>query len=256
MVNFENQVCKFIFEHMKFFLAGILVTVAVYVWGQNTPFKIATTHLVDNIYVHTSYGLPDGKNVFPSNGLFIITDTGIVLIDTPWGEDQTEQLINILQKKFKKKILLCISTHFHADRTGGIDVLKKYGIKTYCSALTKQLAKQNGDKQPQFTFRIDTTFHVGNTTLQTYYPGEGHTKDNIVIWLPQSKVLFGGCLIKSLEADGAGNTADANMTQWPVSVTRLKKRFDDIKYVIPGHQGWKGDTLMFSHTIAVVKQKA
>jgi metallo-beta-lactamase class B len=174
-------------------------------YSQQTQFKITTTHLVDNIYVHTSYGLPDGKNVFPSNGLYIVTKAGIILIDTPWGEDQTGQLLAFLDAKYHQKVLFCISTHFHADRTGGVGILKKHGIKTYCSVLTKQLAKQSGDKQPEFTFSKDTVFRAGGVVLQTYYPGEGHTRDNIVVWLPQHRVLFGGCLVKSLEAGDLGN---------------------------------------------------
>jgi metallo-beta-lactamase class B len=53
---------------------------------------------------------------------------------------------------------------------------------------------------PQYTFTHDTTFNIAGVTLQAYYPGAGHTRDNIVVWVPQDKVLFGGCLIKSLEA--------------------------------------------------------
>ncbi len=240
----------------KFIAFSIGLLLPILTLGQPQSFKIGTTHLVDNIYLHTSYGLlDDGKSVFPANGLYVVTKAGIVLIDTPWGEDQTEQLVNLVQKKYKKKILFCISTHFHADRTAGVDVLKRHGIKTYCSTLTKQLAKQNGDRQPEFTFAKDTVFRAGGLTVQTYYPGEGHTKDNIVIWLPQSEVLYAGCLIKSLEADDIGNVADGNLAQYPSSIARLQQHFAGARYVIPGHQGWQGAMKMLPHTLQLVKLK-
>jgi metallo-beta-lactamase class B len=222
--------------------------------SQQTHFKITITHLVGNIFVHTSYGLPDGKNVYPSNGLYIVTKAGIILIDTPWGEDQTAQLLSLLTKRYHKKVLFSISTHFHADRTGGVDILKKLGIKTYCSELTKQLAKQSGDKQPEFTFKGDTVFRAGGVVLETYYPGEGHTRDNIVVSLPQERVLFGGCLVKSLEADDLGNIKDANVVQYPETINNVKNHFHNIKYVIPGHQSWKGDTVMLTHTFELAKK--
>ena len=236
---------------MKF--AFLLLSLSVF--GQIKSFKITTSHLVDNVYVHVSYGLPDGKNVYPSNGLYIVTNAGIVLIDTPWGEDQTKQLLDLLQKQYHKKILYCISTHFHADRTCGVDVLKKHGIKTYSTALTKQLAKEKGDKQPEFTFQGDTIFREGNLTVQTYYPGAGHTVDNIVVWLPQSKVLFGGCFVKSFDAKDLGNLEDANVKQWPLSIGRAEKCFPEAKYVIPGHEGWQGGTKVLTHTLMLLSKK-
>jgi metallo-beta-lactamase class B len=244
-----------LFSMMKFALRAIFFLLSVKAYSQNQNFKIATAHIVDNIYICTSFGLlSDGKTVFPANSMYIITDAGVILIDTPWSEDQTRQLIALLQKRYNKKVVLCISTHFHADRVAGLDVLKKCGAKTYTSALTKQLAKQNGEKQPEFTFTNDTTFRVGNVTLQTFYPGEGHTRDNIVVWLPKSKVLYAGCLIKSLDADDIGNVADGNLKAYPLTVKNLEAHFKNVKYVIPGHQGWAGDTLMLSHTLTLLKQ--
>ena len=240
---------------MRLALSTVLLLFCAYASAQKQQFRISTTHLTDNVYVHTSYGLPDGKTPYPANGLFIVTNAGIILIDTPWDEDQTQQLIDSLKTHYKKKIVLCIATHFHSDRTAGLDVLKKNGVKTYTSKLTAALAKQKSEKQPEFTFSNDTVFTLGNTTVQTYYPGEGHTKDNIVIWLPQSRVLFGGCLIKSLDVNDPGYTGDADIKNWPLAIACVKDRFKNIKYIIPGHEGWKGDTLMFTHTIKIVRQK-
>jgi len=239
---------------MKPFIFLLLLACSVTAFGQNKALKIKTTHLTGNIYVCTSYGILGDGSVFPANDMYIITKNGVILIDTPWGEAETEQLVDTLWSRYHKKILLCISTHFHADRVGGVDVLKKKGIKTYSSLLTRQLAKQIGEKQPEFTFTNDTTFNVENIILQTYYPGAGHTKDNIVIWLPQSKVLFGGCFIKSLDAADIGNLADADIKAWSASIANVKAKFKNIKYVIPGHQGWQGDTLMFGHTLELAKQ--
>jgi metallo-beta-lactamase class B len=239
---------------MKSFQFLLLIFLTAAAFGQKKALKIKTTRLTGNIYVCTSYGILDDGSVFPANDMYIITQTGIILIDTPWGEAETYQLMDTLWSRYHKKILLCISTHFHADRTGGVDVLKKKGIKTYSTLLTKQLAKQRGEKQPEFTFTGDTTFNINNVILQVYYPGEGHTNDNIVIWLPQSKVLFGGCFIKSLDATDIGNLADANVKAWPFSIENVRANFKGIKFVIPGHQGWQGDTLMFGHTLELLKQ--
>ncbi|AMR33752.1 hypothetical protein A0256_21105 [Mucilaginibacter sp. PAMC 26640] len=225
---------------------------AAYAEAQPLP-KMTIKPLTKNYYVVTSYGYPGkGEPPFPANSLFVVTDAGIILIDTPWSEEQTRQLANLLQSTYHKKIVLCIATHFHPDRTIGFDVLKKQGTKTFTSQLTYKLAKQHGEKLPEFTFARDTTFNIGGVTLKTFYPGEGHTQDNIVVWFPDRLILVGGCLVKSLETNSKGYTADASLKQWPVSIKKLIRRYGRAKYVIPGHQGWQGGISALSHTIDVV----
>jgi metallo-beta-lactamase class B len=213
--------------------------------------QISIRHITENFYVHTSY-----KNLnnylYPSNGLFAITDSGAILIDTPWDEDQTQQLVDKIKKDFKKEIILCIVTHSHDDRTAGLDILKKIGIKTYSSILTRNISLEKHEKTAEYYFLNDTTFTINNVSFQTFYPGEGHTKDNIVIWFPCKKVLFGGCLVKSHDATDLGNIKEANIEQWPNSINNVINHYPKIKHVIPGHQKW-GNKKLLSHTLKLLK---
>jgi metallo-beta-lactamase class B len=238
---------------LKLFILCLLVsTVAL---GQKKPVKIGITHLTKNFYVCVSYGYPPGDNEpFPANSLFAVTPKGIVLINTPWGDEQTQQLVDSVKKRFNKKIIFCVATHFHDDCVGGFDILKKQGAKTYASRQTYLLAKKEKNELPQYTFTSDSTFNIAGITLKTYYPGEGHTKDNIVVWLPQGRVLFGGCLVKSLDANTKGFTGDANLKQWPLSIKNVQGRFKNARYVIPGHQGWQGGLKQLSHTLHILNQ--
>jgi hypothetical protein len=187
---------------MKLRLFVLCMLISIIAFSQKQVKKIEIKHLTKNVYVCISYGYPPGGHEpFPANSLFAVTPKGIVLVNTPWGDEQTQQLVDSVKQRFNKKIIFCVATHFHDDCVGGLDVLKKQGAKTYTSKQTYILAKKEKNELPQYTFAGDTTFTIGGVTLQTYYPGEGHTKDNIVVWVPQDKVLFGGCLVKSLEAD-------------------------------------------------------
>ena len=104
---------------------------------------------------------------------------------------------------------------------------------------------------PQYCFAADTTFEFGDHKLQTFYPGEGHTKDNIVIWFGKEKVLYGGCLIKSTETESIGNVADANLGVWSSTIDNVKKHCPSPAFIIPGHQGWTSLAAL-SHTKKLV----
>src|SRR5678815_4996083 len=94
-----------------------------------------------------------------------------------------------------KRVVLCIATHYHDDRTGGLDILRSRGVRTYATEQTWRLAHEKGEREAEFRMGGDTAFAVGGLTFRTYYPGEGHTGDNIVVWFPKSRVLCGGCLV-------------------------------------------------------------
>ncbi|AEI50718.1 subclass B1 metallo-beta-lactamase [Runella slithyformis] len=219
---------------------------------QELPVEI--TSLVPNHYVHTTYQLIQ-NNPFPSNGLIVSTSVGIVLVDTGWGLEQTEKLLAQIEQKLKQKVVLCIVTHAHEDRIGGVKAFQQRGIKIIGTPLTAQKTVAQGLPAPEGILPQDTTFRVGDTTIQTYFPGAGHTDDNIVIYFPNSKVLVGGCLIKSYVAMGIGNIADANLKTWKQSVNNVRNKFPNAEFVIPGHEKWDNLT-SFSRTIELVEQNS
>jgi glyoxylase-like metal-dependent hydrolase (beta-lactamase superfamily II) len=84
--------------------------------------------------------------------------------------------------------------------------------------------------------------------LEVFYPGAGHTKDNVVVWIPSAKVVFGGCLIRSLNSRGLGNLSDAYPEEWGKSALAVKETYPDSLIVVPGH-GKRGDRSLIDHTI-------
>ncbi len=215
--------------------------------------NIELHQLSKNVYVHTSYKLLSGYNT-PSNGLIVISTDGIILIDTPWDDEQTAELIKIVKQKFEKEVVLAIISHAHEDRIGGINTLYENKIKTIGYKLTSVKAKELGYKEPIPFYKEDTLIVVGSTLLNVYYPGPAHTVDNIVVWLPLDKILFGGCMIKSLISESLGNTSEADLIAWPNSISKLLTKFDEAKIVVPGHGKWGGKSLIY-HTLALLKQK-
>lgn len=208
-------------------------------------------HLTGDYYVYTNYKDYEGTP-FPSNGLYMLTSEGVVLIDTPWDESQFRPLLDSIEKRHNKNVVFCLSTHFHDDRTAGLDYYKSKGIKTWSSAETKKWCAREKKPQAEFTFKKDTVFHIGGKTFRTFYPGKGHAPDNIVVWFEDARILYGGCFVKSPENDGLGNLSHADVRAWPKSVRKTIAAFPDRMFVIPGHFSWNGDGLI--HTLALLKK--
>ena len=220
--------------------------------GLTTPEQLIITHLTGTYYIFTTYKFVNG-NPFPSNGMYCVTNEGVVMFDTPWDTTQFQPLLDSIANRHHQKVTLCIATHYHDDRTAGLEYYKSKGIQTYTSKQTFDLCKQHKEKQAAHYFLKDTTFVSGNYSFQTYYPGEGHTKDNIVIWCRDAGILYGGCLVKSTENAGLGNIADANVKEWPTTIKNLIKHYPKPAYVIPGHFGWT-NTRALKHTLKLLKE--
>jgi metallo-beta-lactamase class B len=210
------------------------------------------THLTGDLYVYTTWHFID-DGPFPSNSMYLVTPKGAVMFDTPWDSTQFQPLLDSIYARHGQRVVLCISTHFHEDRTAGLAFLQQQGIATWSSAMTLEFCRQRHENQAANTFTRDTTFTIGGYSFRTFYPGPGHTRDNIVIWLPKDKVLYGGCFIKSTESPALGNVADADLTAWPVSIRRTMQEFPNPAYVIPGHLSWT-DKQSLEHTLKLWEQ--
>jgi len=233
---------------------GFYLTFAAPLFGQTENPGLKIQHLTGDFYVYTTYQSYGGKP-FPSNSMYVITQAGAVMIDTPWDSTQFQPLLDSIEIRHGKQVVLCLATHSHEDRTGGFDFLKAKGIQTYSSRQTLEICKANNQKQAQHTFQKDTLFTVGQYRFEAYYPGEGHTPDNLVVWFEKDRVLYGGCLIKSTEATDLGNIREANLLAWPQTIRNLKKRFPQARYIIPGHQDWSS-TQSLDHTLRLLQQHA
>jgi metallo-beta-lactamase class B len=237
---------------MKFAVLIFSISISFTGKAQQCTSPLSITHLSGNCYAFTTCNL-FGKELYPSNGMYLVTQSGVVMIDTPWDTTQFQPLLDSIQKRHQQKVVLCISTHFHNDRTAGLAYYRSVGIRTYTSLKTYRLCMEQNEKTPQFTFEDDTLFTVGNHHIETYYGGAGHSPDNIVVWLPEHKILYGGCLVKSTETDNIGNLSDARLDEWPVTLKKVIKKFSGPHMVIPGHLGW-GNRRSLQHTLKLLKR--
>ena len=53
--------------------------------------------------------------------------------------------------------------------------------------------------------------------LKVFYPGPGHTSDNITVGIDGTDIAFGGCLIKDSKAKSLGNLGDADTEHYAAS---------------------------------------
>ncbi|HTH56536.1 MAG TPA: BlaB/IND/MUS family subclass B1 metallo-beta-lactamase [Cyclobacteriaceae bacterium] len=221
-------------------------------FGQSGEAKLKISHLTGDFYIYTTYNYFNGNRT-PANGMYVVTEKGAILIDSPWDTTQFQPLLDSIRVRHNTKAAMCIATHFHEDRTGGLEYYKRKGIATYTTKRTDELSKKNKKKRAEFLITHDTTFAIGQYVFKTYYPGHGHAPDNIVVWFEKEKVLYGGCLIKSTADNNLGNLGDASVNDYAAAVLNVQQKCRNPKYVVPGHNDWT-NTRSLLHTFQMAEE--
>ena len=215
---------------------------------------IQLIHLQDSVYVHVTWYHLDNFGRFASNGLIVIRNGQALMIDTPMDNDKTERLTNYLKESMSVDLVKLIIGHFHDDCMGGLGYLQSIGIESIANAMTIEKCKEIGLPVPSTSFTDSLTFDFNGEQIECRYFGAGHSFDNITVWIPSEKILFGGCLIKSFDSNGLGNLSDAVVDDWDMTVEKVLKEYPEIKTVIPGHGDFGGIELL-THTIELVDKE-
>jgi metallo-beta-lactamase class B len=57
------------------------------IFGQAEKAKLTISHLTGDFYIYTTFNKYKQDQV-PANGMYLVTDNGVVMFDTPWDTTQ------------------------------------------------------------------------------------------------------------------------------------------------------------------------
>jgi metallo-beta-lactamase class B len=210
--------------------------------------------ITSGVWVYTSYfDVPELGGRTGANGLIAVSGQEAVLINLPWTDQQTAALFDWIERRLGATVKAVVPTHFHQDCMGGLAEAHRRGAASYGLDKTIAFAQRDHLPVPQCPFGFRTAIRFGTSILLVTYHGSGHTTDNVVAWLPKQRTLFGGCLIKSQDAQSLGNTSDGDLRAYPATLRSVKAAYPNAKIVVPGHGDWGGPGLI-DHTLKLCKK--
>lgn len=213
--------------------------------------KLVITQVAENSFEHTSFLQTNDFGNVPCNGLIVRNSNEVIIFDTPTNDTVSTELIKWIKETLHCKINAIVATHFHNDCLGGLNAFHENNIPSYAYFKTIELAKENKYTVPQNSFPDSVVLKAGTEKAIVKFFGEGHTRDNVIGYFPSEKILFGGCLIKEIDAT-KGYLGDANVAAWSGTVEKIKAAYPNVKIVIPGH-GDYGSQKLLDYTIKLFK---
>jgi len=240
---------------MRWLYAFILLNLCLKASAQDTVYLSSELYIVQlskSAYVHVSFHTDPKWGRFSSNGMvYVDMEKGhAYLFDTPMDDSLTKALVNWIKNKQHWKLKMFCPNHFHEDCTTELNLNEGSEMITLLHAKTAQLLAIDSTN---IDFQCFTSHYNHLKHFEVYYLGEAHTSDNIVVWFPKENILFGGCMVKSMQSKSLGNTTDANLEAWPKTIQKVKSKFKEAELVIPGHGPW-GTSQLLDHTLKLLKE--
>ncbi|MFN7753363.1 MAG: MBL fold metallo-hydrolase [Pseudomonadota bacterium] len=149
-----------------------------------------------------------------SNAAWMVTDEGVLVIDTRQHPRRAEELLAMIRKTTDQPIRWVVNTHAHGDHYFGNSVFRREGARFIAHRDTAGMMqshfgiemkrrqgyfrqRQYDPKEvtvvlPDITFDSSLTLTLGGRTVELLYLGAGQNPGDTFVRFPKERVLFAG----------------------------------------------------------------
>ncbi|RVT52440.1 MBL fold metallo-hydrolase [Rubrivivax albus] len=230
-------------------LGGLFWAVCAAAWAQ-VPKAEEVVPGVWFVQGVSALGSAANRN-FISNAAFVVTNDGVVVIDALGSPPLAQELLAEIRRVTDKPVRQVIVTHYHADHVYGLQTFKAAGAEVIAHARSAEYLQSDtarlrleASREDLFPW-VDETTHLvppdrrltgpvtltlGGLRFEISHAGPAHTPEDIVVWVPEKRVLFVGDLVFRGRIPFVG-LADSGA--WVQALDRLLAY--DAALIVPGH---------------------
>jgi cyclase len=198
------SICRAIAGIASAILAGILLAAPPTAAQERAKSEVVVKQIAPDLYFLFDF---DG-----SNCVFLVTDDGVLLIDTRTHPREGRDLLARIRKVTDKPIKWVINSHFHGDHHMGNIVFKELGATFVAQEETARIMARVQPKEmarrvegfakrgldpaevklvlPDVTFDDRMTIRLGGREVRLFYLGPGQQAGDTFVAFPHARALF------------------------------------------------------------------
>lgn len=187
---------------------------------QSDNFKF----LINTHYHPDHYG---GNSVFEEAEI-IGHKNGINEIIEQWKD--TTKVINRISN-----IVNEYESELQASEMGTVDWIEAFKQKIRYSYALEDAQRHREILQPTITFEDSLNIEIGGIHFEMMYFGKCHSNSDILIFIPELKILFTGDLVFKYGRPSIMHPPSEEKANWKRAVCWIENRIPDIETIISGH---------------------
>jgi cyclase len=217
--------------------------------------------ITDNLYEITGGA---GAN----NGLFI-GESEVLLIDTKMSEESAADVFSGIAELTDKPVRYLINTHSDYDHVGGnmhmpegVTIIahencrKEISIPEPAGRGMDWSTDEMARFLPSVTFTDMMTLHLGDTAVELWYFGVGHSTGDIVVYFPHARTAFVGDQVRFGRVQLIHSYKGGNSFGHVANLTRMLATLPDVERFLSGHNDAASRADVERHIVQMKERQA
>jgi len=166
-----------------------------------------------------------------ANSTFLISDQGILVVDTGWNAQEGRKLLDEIRKVSQSPVRWIVNTHYHPDHVGGNSVVGPNAI-IISTAFTRSRA-ENATQENSVNETLGPkglVLYLGGHDVRIYHPGLAHTQGDLIVYFSDEHAIATGDLFLTNSCPAMD---DGDMENWILALDHMLTL--PLENVIPGH---------------------
>lgn len=202
-------------------------------------FSVGTFDPVaDGVFVAVAE--PAGVNI----GL-VVGPSGCLVVDTGSSPEQGAEIRRAAERTAGVPVVAVLATHWHYDHLFGLaaftdvpsyahdSVPARLGTPACREAASGLGVEPSALTPPTQTFSLARVIDVGGRRVEAVHFGRGHTDGDVVVVVPDARLIFTGDLLESAGPPDFGD--DSHLREWPSAVDGILGLVAEDTVLVPGH---------------------
>lgn len=171
------------------------------------------------------------ENDASANSTFLISDQGILVVDTGLNAQEGRKLLDEIRKISQAPVRWIVNTHYHPDHRGGNGVVGPDAAIISTAFTRAQIAGPARDSAVRETVGPGgLVLFIGGHEVRIYHPGPAHTRGDLVVYFPDEHAIATGDLFLNNSCPAMD---DGDMENWIAALDQTLEL--PVEHIVPGH---------------------
>ena len=223
MANTTRPSINYFGENTRKFILCVLCGLVVVLCASSATASVQK--IGPDLYAYIS------ENDASANSTFLISDQGILVVDTGLNAQEGRKLLAEIRKVSSAPVRWIVNTHYHPDHVGGNGVVGPDAIVISTAFTRAQMPNSAPDYALNETIGAKgLTLYVGGHEVRIYHPGPAHTRGDLVVYFPDEHAIATGDLFLTNSCPAMD---DGDMENWIAALDQMLEL--SVQHVVPGH---------------------